>query len=329
VAADAVEVRNNQLAVEGHDLSLEPERLDAVRCRPRERPSGRCLGESAQQREDGGQLLLLGFGEIAGDRLCEPVLALAAVFLQHRTATVCELDQGAAAVCGVWTAGDQAVGLELDPLWYELPVFYFSNPAAVHGPRDDVAIPPGCAGFVLPRSGLALRHGLSLVNTPGLIDAGYRGEVKVLLLNTDLQTSVTIAPGDRIAQPVIVPIELQSVGVRAVGGGRLLGQLSAGDPGSAGGGVDLVVDVGDVRDKCYDVALVTEKALHQREHHIGSGVADVDATVDSRPAGIYPHPAPVRGVKLAQFPGAGVVKRDLAQGSATLASGTLSARGHR
>jgi dUTP pyrophosphatase len=70
-----------------------------------------------------------------------------------------------------------------------------------------VAIPQGCAGFVLPRSGLALRHGVSLVNTPGLIDAGYRGEIRVLLINHDLETAVTLARGDRIAQLVIQRVE--------------------------------------------------------------------------------------------------------------------------
>lgn len=67
-----------------------------------------------------------------------------------------------------------------------------------------VAIPEGHAGLVLPRSGLAARHGISLVNAPGLIDAGYRGEVRVLLLNTDREAAFEVAPGDRIAQLVIV-----------------------------------------------------------------------------------------------------------------------------
>jgi dUTP pyrophosphatase len=69
-----------------------------------------------------------------------------------------------------------------------------------------VAIPSGYAGFVLPRSGLALRHGLTLLNTPGLIDAGYRGEVKVLLIN-HARTPVTIARGERIAQLVLQRVE--------------------------------------------------------------------------------------------------------------------------
>ena len=74
-----------------------------------------------------------------------------------------------------------------------------------------VAIPAGCAGFVLPRSGLALRHGLSLVNTPGLIDAGYRGEIRVLLVNHDLTAAVTIARGDRIAQLVVQRVEAAEI----------------------------------------------------------------------------------------------------------------------
>lgn len=66
-----------------------------------------------------------------------------------------------------------------------------------------VAIPVGHAGFVLPRSGLALRHGIGLVNTPGLIDAAYRGELKVVLLNTDPVEDYTVHRGDRIAQLVV------------------------------------------------------------------------------------------------------------------------------
>lgn len=70
-----------------------------------------------------------------------------------------------------------------------------------------IALPPGYAGFVVPRSGLALRHGLSLVNTPGLIDAGYRGEIRVILINHDPVTPVTLARGDRIAQLVVQRVE--------------------------------------------------------------------------------------------------------------------------
>jgi dUTP pyrophosphatase len=69
-----------------------------------------------------------------------------------------------------------------------------------------IALPAGHAGLVLPRSGLAARHGIALVNAPGLIDAGYRGELQVLLLNTDREAAFEIAAGDRIAQLVIVAV---------------------------------------------------------------------------------------------------------------------------
>src|SRR5512133_1957424 len=70
-----------------------------------------------------------------------------------------------------------------------------------------VEIPPGHAGLVLPRSGLAREHGISIVNAPGLIDSGYRGEVAVLLLNTDPAEIFRVEPGDRIAQLVVAPVE--------------------------------------------------------------------------------------------------------------------------
>jgi dUTP pyrophosphatase len=69
-----------------------------------------------------------------------------------------------------------------------------------------VEIPDGFAGLVLPRSGLAARHGIALVNAPGLIDSGYRGEIRVLLLNTDRTEPFDVAPGDRIAQLVVTPV---------------------------------------------------------------------------------------------------------------------------
>ena len=69
-----------------------------------------------------------------------------------------------------------------------------------------VAVPEGHAGFVQPRSGLAARHGISIVNTPGLIDSGYRGEVRVILLNTDAREPFVVEPGMRIAQLVVIPV---------------------------------------------------------------------------------------------------------------------------
>jgi dUTP pyrophosphatase len=77
-----------------------------------------------------------------------------------------------------------------------------------------IAIPPGHAGLVVPRSGLALRHGISLVNTPGVIDSAYRGEVQVVLLNTDPADDYQVHRGDRIAQLVVQRVE--EVGWREV-----------------------------------------------------------------------------------------------------------------
>jgi dUTP pyrophosphatase len=94
-----------------------------------------------------------------------------------------------------------------------------------------VEIPPGHAGLVLPRSGLAARHGISVVNAPGLIDAGYRGEVRVLLLNTDRDESFMIEPGVRIAQLVVIAVAaVEPVEVAELGGS----ERGAGGFGSSG-----------------------------------------------------------------------------------------------
>ena len=74
-----------------------------------------------------------------------------------------------------------------------------------------LAVPEGYAAFVQPRSGLAYRHGVTCLNTPGLIDSGYRGEVRILLLNTDRTEPFSISPGDRIAQLVLIRIETPAV----------------------------------------------------------------------------------------------------------------------
>jgi dUTP pyrophosphatase len=80
-----------------------------------------------------------------------------------------------------------------------------------------VAIPEGYAGFVQPRSGLAARHGLTIVNSPGLVDSGYRGELRVIVLNTDSSEPFVVEPGMRIAQLVVLPIpELELVEVDAL-----------------------------------------------------------------------------------------------------------------
>jgi len=91
-----------------------------------------------------------------------------------------------------------------------------------------VEIPEGHAGLVVPRSGLALRNGLSLVNTPGVIDAGYRGEVRVVLLNTDREHAFTVEPGMRIAQLLVVP----AIAVDVVE----VGELTASERGTGGFG---------------------------------------------------------------------------------------------
>ena len=77
-----------------------------------------------------------------------------------------------------------------------------------------VEIPEGYAGFVQPRSGLASRHGIGVVNSPGLVDSGYRGEIRVVLLNTDTSEPFVVEPGMRIAQLVVLPVpELELVEV--------------------------------------------------------------------------------------------------------------------
>ncbi len=94
-----------------------------------------------------------------------------------------------------------------------------------------VAIPDGYAGFVQPRSGLAARHGLTIVNTPGLVDSGYRGELKIVLLNTDEREPFVVEPGMRIAQLVVLqvpgvdPVEVDELpeterGVRGFGSSK-------------------------------------------------------------------------------------------------------------
>jgi len=98
------------------------------------------------------------------------------------------------------TAGD--AGLDL---YSSEPCRLDPGARASVGTGVAVEIPEGHAGLVLPRSGWAAKHGISLVNAPGLIDSGYRGEVRVLLLNTDRDAAFEISQGDRIAQLLVVP----------------------------------------------------------------------------------------------------------------------------
>ena len=99
---------------------------------------------------------------------------------------------------------------------------------ALVGTGIAVAIPEGYAGFVQPRSGLALRHGVTCLNTPGLIDHGYRDELRVLLVNTDPMQSYHVRRGDRIAQLVIQPVEHAAFAVT--------GELPPSDRGTGGFG---------------------------------------------------------------------------------------------
>lgn len=99
-----------------------------------------------------------------------------------------------------------------------------------------IALPPGFAGFVHPRSGLAARHGITIVNAPGVIDSGYRGEIQVNLVNTDVREPFTISRGDRIAQLVVQRVETPnfvvvsslSSSVRGTGGHGSTGGFSTG-----------------------------------------------------------------------------------------------------
>jgi dUTP pyrophosphatase len=104
-----------------------------------------------------------------------------------------------------------------------------------------IALPDGYAAFVTPRSGLAANHGLTIVNSPGTVDAGYRGEIRITLLNTDLENSFSVSVGDRIAQLIVVPVararfvavEALPGSQRGIGGFGSTGLVSAG-PASAG-----------------------------------------------------------------------------------------------
>lgn len=86
------------------------------------------------------------------------------------------------------------------------PVHLAPGERALVGTGVRIALPDGYAAFVVPRSGLAAKHGISIVNAPGTVDAGYRGEIKVSLINTDRSNAYDVAVGDRIAQLIIMPV---------------------------------------------------------------------------------------------------------------------------
>ncbi|MBP2458365.1 dUTP pyrophosphatase [Clavibacter michiganensis] len=113
---------------------------------------------------------------------------------------------------------------------------------ATVGTGVSIALPDGYAAFVLPRSGLAARHGITIVNSPGTVDAGYRGEIRVTLLNTDAEAAYDVAVGDRIAQVVVMPVSR----VRFVPVEKLPGShRGTGGFGSTGTGALPVRDPGD------------------------------------------------------------------------------------
>ncbi|MGO2664475.1 dUTP diphosphatase [Mycetocola reblochoni] len=90
---------------------------------------------------------------------------------------------------------------------------------ALVGTGVSIALPSGFAAFIVPRSGLAARHGITVLNAPGTVDAGYRGEIKVTLLNTDSTDSYTVNVGDRIAQMIVMPVpEVRFVPVESLPG---------------------------------------------------------------------------------------------------------------
>jgi dUTP pyrophosphatase len=130
-----------------------------------------------------------------------------------------------------------------------------------------IALPTGYAAFVHPRSGLAARHGISIVNAPGTVDAGYRGEIKVCLINTDRTQPVTIARGDRIAQLIIQPVSVAAFvpvselpgSARGIGGygstGGILG--SAAERGATERGIS---DQGTTRQRDQSMSVPRERA---------------------------------------------------------------------
>ena len=110
---------------------------------------------------------------------------------------------------------------------------------ALVGTGVRIALPDGYAAFVVPRSGLAAKHGITVVNAPGTVDAGYRGEIKVCLLNTDPRETYSVEQGDRIAQMIVmpvtrarfIPVESLDESARGAGGFGSTGYQASGEAG--------------------------------------------------------------------------------------------------
>jgi dUTP pyrophosphatase len=128
---------------------------------------------------------------------------------------------------------DGAAGLDLPAALAE-PVTIAPGKRMLIGTGWIVAIPPGCEGQVRPRSGLALRHGITVLNSPGTIDSDYRGEVKVVLINHG-EEPFTVRPGDRIAQLVIAPVVRATLSVETSLPETARGQGGYGSTGSRSG----------------------------------------------------------------------------------------------
>lgn len=110
-----------------------------------------------------------------------------------------------------------------------------------------IALPEGHVAFVVPRSGLAAKHGITVVNAPGTVDAGYRGEIKVILLNTDAETPHDIAVGDRIAQLIVMPVpRARFIPVEALPE-SVRGEGGFGSTGYNGGAAEPPTSAGEAR----------------------------------------------------------------------------------
>jgi dUTP pyrophosphatase len=140
-----------------------------------------------------------------------------------------------------------------------------------------IALPAGYAAFVHPRSGLAAQHGVSIVNTPGTVDAGYRGEIKVCLINTDRRHPVSIARGDRIAQLIIQQVSVAAFvtvdelpgSARGIGGygstGGVLGSAAQGGAAQGGAAERGVTEPG-VTEQWTVAQGLTEQGTSQRDY---------------------------------------------------------------
>lgn len=111
---------------------------------------------------------------------------------------------------------------------------------ATVGTGVSIALPNGFVGFVVPRSGLAARHGITIVNSPGTVDAGYRGEIRVTILNTDNAVPYSVAVGDRIAQLIVMPVSRANfISVGSLPGSHR-GEAGFGSTGYRGQGNSIV-----------------------------------------------------------------------------------------